>query len=100
MYTLSYHVVVNTPKGYRIGDIRLDIDENKIEGQFDFPLFDNKCYGILNEDDTFTFYVSITQEEKTNEYECTGRLSGYAIHISIPVDGFVYEVDGTTCRAK
>ena len=74
--------------------------ESRYFKEVDFPLFDNRCYGILNEDDTFTLYVSITQEEKTNEYECTGRLSGYAIHISIPVDGFVYEVDGTTCRAK
>lgn len=100
MYNLSYHVVVRTPVGVRIGDITLAIEDGKVTGVLETPFFEPSFVGILNEDDTLTLTLVLTANDEHREYKGVGRISGYAIHISVPTDDFTYEIDGTTVKAR
>ena len=100
MDVLSYHIVIKTPIGYRVGDISLDIEGNNIRGTLRAPFFEPALSGELHEDSTLSLTVSLIYEEVRTECTATGRISGYAIHISVPVGNFVYEIDGTITRNK
>lgn len=100
MYNLSYHVVVRTPVGVRIGDIALAIEDDKVTGVLETPFFEPSFAGILNEDDTMTLTLFLSVNDEHKECKGIGRISGYAIHISVPTDDFTYEIDGTTVKAK
>ena len=99
MNTLSYHIVVRTPAGVRIGDIFFDFTDEKVSGRIKAPFFEPEFHGIINKDDTFRLFITLDQNGANQEYECTGRISAYSVHISVPTEDFTYEIDGTTTRA-
>ena len=43
--------------------------------------------------------MTVVDEKEQKEYEAIGRISAYAIHISVPTETLTYEIDGTTTRA-
>lgn len=100
MSTLSYHIVVRTPVGVRIGDISLDFEGDAVRGVLEVPFFEQDFRGIINSDDTMCLYITLNENGKIQQCECTGRISSYAIHISVPTEAFTYEIDGTVTRAK
>ena len=100
MDVLSYHIVIKTPIGYRVGDISLSIEEERICGTIEAPFFEPAFTGILHNDSTLSLNVLINCDGARTECDATGRISAYAIHISVPIDDFIYEIDGTTVRAK
>ena len=100
MNTLSYHVVVRTPIGVRIGDISLGFDGEKVKGIITAPYFEPEVYGVINDDNTINVNLVVNVDGKRESCDGTGRISDYAIHISVPSSEFVYEIDGTATRAK
>lgn len=100
MYNLSYHVVIRTPVGVRIGDVALTIDDGKVLGALETPFFEPQFEGCLHPDDTMELTVHVKENDKVLDCRSTGRISSYAIHISIPTESFTYEIDGTVTRAK
>ena len=52
MNTLSYHIVVRTPVGIRIGDISFDFVDEEVRGNIKAPYFESDFYGNINKDDT------------------------------------------------
>ena len=99
MNTLNYHIVVRTPVGIRIGDISFDFVDEEVRGNIKAPYFEPDFYGNINKDDTLLLYMTVVDGKEQKEYEATGRISAYAIHISVPTETFTYEIDGTTTRA-
>jgi len=100
MNTLSYHVVIRTPVGVRIGDISLDFEGDTVRGVLEAPFFERDFHGAVNKDDTLRLYITLNENGKMQQCECSGRISAYAIHISVPADTYTYEIDGTTTNAK
>ena len=45
-------------------------------------------------------YMTVVDEKEQKEYEAIGRISMYAIHISVPAAAFTYEIDGTSSRTR
>ena len=100
MNTLSYHIVVRTPVGIRIGDISFDFVDEEVRGNIKAPYFEPDFYGNINKDDTLLLYMTVVDEKEQKEYEAIGRISMYAIHISVPAAAFTYEIDGTSSRTS
>lgn len=100
MYNLSYHVVIRTPIGVRIGDVALTIEDGKVSGVLETPCFEPQFEGCLHPDDTMELTVHVKENGTVFDCQSTGRISGYAIHISVPTESFCYEIDGTVTRAK
>ena len=100
MDVLSYNIVIKTPIGYRVGNISLDIIENRISGTIVAPFFSPDFSGILNDDGSLSLSLTVNDEKGQYEYMATGRISAYAIHISVPVQEFSYEIDGTAQRNR
>ena len=98
MDSLIYHIVIKTPMGYRVGDISLNIDVDRICGTIEAPCFEPSFTGILHDDSTMSLTFSVTYENMQAECAATGRISTYAIHISVPSGDFTYEIDGTAKR--
>lgn len=101
MNTLSYHIVIRTPVGYRVGDISLKIDDDgHIDGTIQAPFFEPHFDGVLNDDSTMWLNFTVNKDGIAERCESTGRISASAIHISVPSAGFTFDIDGTAARAK
>ena len=101
MNTLSYHIVIRTPAGYRIGDISVEIDDDgHISGTIQAPSFEQHFDGVLNDDSTMWLNFIVNKDGMAERCESTGRISSSAIHISVPSAGFTFDIDGTAARAK
>ena len=100
MNTLSYHIVVRTPVGIRIGDISFDFVDEEVRGNIKAPYFEPDFYGNINKDDTLLLYMTVVDEKEQKEYEAIGRIGMYAIHISVPAAALTYEIDSTSSRTS
>lgn len=102
MNTLSYHIVIKTHAGYRVGDLSVNInmDGEQVSGRIQAPFFEPQFYGVMRDDSTLLLHLTVSAEGKQEKCECTGRISVYAIHISVPATEFTYEIDGTSAKAK
>ena len=100
MNTLSYHIVVRTPVGIRIGDISFDFVDEEVRGNIKAPYFEPDFYGNINKDDTLLLYITVVDEKEQKDYEAIGRNSAYEIHISVPTEAFTYEIDCTSSRTS
>ena len=100
MNTLSYHIVIKTHAGYRVGDLSVDIEGDKVSGIIQAPFFEPQFYGVMRDDSTLLLHLTVNVEGKQEKCECTGCISVYAIHISVPASEFTYEIDGTSARTK
>ena len=50
MNTLSYHIVIKTHAGYRVGDLSVDWEDEKVSGTIHAPFFEPQFYGEMNDD--------------------------------------------------
>ena len=74
----------------------LQLHESAHMGAFFEPQF---C-GKMNDDGTLSLNLTVNAEGKPEDCESTGRISVYAIHISVPAAAFTYEIDGTSSRTS
>ena len=100
MNSLSYRIVIKTPIGYRIGNITIDIENEKISGSITAPFFEPFFFGTFNKDGTMLLMLTVNVDGVQTECNSTGRISGYAVHISVPTEKFIYEIDGTAGANK
>ena len=52
MNTLSYHIVIKTHAGYRVGDMSVDLEDEKVSGTIHAPFFEPQFCGKMNDDGT------------------------------------------------
>ena len=52
MNTLSYHIVIKTNAGYRVGDLSVDLEDEKVSGTIHSPFFEPQFCGKMNDDGT------------------------------------------------
>ena len=90
MNTLSYHIVIKTHAGYRVGDLSVDLEDEKVSGTIHAPFFEPQFCGKMNDDGTLSLNLTVNAEGKPEDCESTGRISMYAIHISVPAAAFTY----------
>ena len=100
MNTLSYHIVIKTHAGYRVGDLSVDLEDEKVSGMIHAPFFEPHFCGKMNDDGTLGINLTVNAEGKPEDYVSTGRISINAIHISVPAAAFTYEIDGTATRTS
>lgn len=100
MNTLSYHIVIKTHAGYRVGDLSVDLEDEKVSGTIHAPFFEPQFFGKMNDDGTLSLNLTVNADGNSEDCVSTGRISMYAIHISVPTASFTYEIDGTSARTK
>ena len=100
MNTLSYHIVIKTHARYRVGDLSVDLEDEKVGGTIHAPFFEPRFSGKMNDDGTLSLNLTVNAEEKPEDCESTGHISMYAIHISVPAAVFTYEIDGISSRTS
>ena len=54
----------------------------------------------MNDDGTLSLNLTVNADGKPEGCESTGRISMYAIHISVSATVFTYEIDGTSSRTS
>ena len=98
MNTLSYHIVIKTHARYRVGDLSVDLEDEKVSGTIHAPFFEPQFCGKI--DGTLSLNLTVNAEGKPEDCERTGRISINAIHISVPAAAFTYEIHGTSSRTS
>ena len=95
MCELSYHAVVKTPSGYRIGKITSKLEDGKTSGELSLTDFNGRYFGTIEADGCFEIEVERYLSADLVKCRGSGRLSIYSIHITIDSSGVIYELDGT-----
>ena len=92
----EYHFVMTTPNGIRIGNIVFDYErDGKLCGYIELPQFKNDFSMIIHNDGTLSVNFDKSDTSFLSELTGTGKISFYAISMSIASDGFAYEINGT-----
>ena len=99
-YVQRYHIVIKMHAGYRVGDLSVDLEDEKVSGMIHAPFFEPQFCGKMNDDGTLSLSLTVNAEGKPQDCESTGRIGMYAIHISVPAAAFTYEIDGTSLRTS
>ena len=93
---MTYHAVMKTPIGYRVGNIFVDITDQIISGIIYFFGREGKYKGVLYDNGDMKIKGVLPTPNDNMGFEGEGKISFHSIHLSIPSRDFVYELDGTS----
>ena len=72
MDTLSYHIVIKTHAGYRVGDLSVDLEDEKVSGTIHAPFFEPQFCGKMNDDGTLSLNLTVNADETRRTVRAPG----------------------------
>lgn len=96
MDALEYNIVLKTPLGYRVGRIIVEIKDRLMQGVIHILGKEESYQGCVDDNGNFAIKGKLPTQTENIPFEGNGKISCYAIHITIPSDDFTYELDGTS----
>lgn len=96
MDNMKYHAVLKTPIGYRVGTVIVVLNDENISGVIEFFGREGTYDGSIDDNGNIEVQGKFPTVSEIVSFVGTGKLSYYAIHLSIQSDDFIYELDGTS----
>ena len=95
MDSLEYSIVLKTPQGYCVGSLTMEINNGSVCGSI-YALNNESAYcGSIDTNGNIEITGELNLFGDSFQFKGCGKVSFYAIHISIPNGDFTYELDGT-----
>lgn len=96
MDSLMYNIVLKTPAGYRVGQMMVEIGDRIICGIIRTFEKDGEYQGSIDNNGNIEVNGLLPFKTETIPFKGKGKISSYAVHLTIPSDNFTFELDGTS----
>ncbi len=96
MDNLMYNIVLKTPVGYRVGQMIVEIGDRIIRGIIRTFEKDGEYHGSIDSNGNIEVNGVLPLNTETIPFKGKGKISSYAVHLTIQSDNFTFELDGTS----
>lgn len=98
MDSLIYNIVLRTPVGYRIGTLMIEIENHNVRGQIIVADTEGRYIGEMDNNWNLSVKGELPLGADILAFHGKGKLSAYAVHMSMISGEDTYELDGTSKR--